>query len=78
MRPIVSKKNIIQQAVNRLKNLGFVNVTSANIMQDEVYLYYFLKMLREDLSNELVPNFIVKELLNEIDSLHAVQKKEKQ
>lgn len=38
---------LIQNAVNKLRNFGFANVNEENITTDEVYSFYFLKMLNE-------------------------------
>ncbi len=36
-----SKDNLINVGIEKLKNLGFINVTKSNILQDEVYVYHF-------------------------------------
>lgn len=41
------KVQLIKQAVNKLRIFGFTNVNEENIATDEVYSFYFLKMLKE-------------------------------
>lgn len=41
------KEILIKQGVSKLKKFGFVNVNKTNIVTDEVYTFYFSKILQE-------------------------------
>lgn len=63
-----SKDSLINVAIEKLKNLGFINVTKSNILQDEVYAYHFkifmnsLKGQNEDM------DMTIKELVSKIEN----------
>jgi hypothetical protein len=61
------KNKFIKQAVKKLKRFGFVNVTPENIMQDEVYKFYFDKMLRINIGCNAAWDTIIKKLLKELN-----------
>ncbi|HYV93964.1 MAG TPA: hypothetical protein VE978_19455 [Chitinophagales bacterium] len=63
-----AKGNIIEQAVSKLKKFGFLHVNADNIMRDEVYRYYFEKILREEAWKNTERDAVIDELLREIKS----------
>lgn len=71
---MLTRKTIIQQAVEKLKKFGFTNVTPANIMEDDVYRHYFEKILKENLNRELISDLVIRELLNELTNIASLQK----
>lgn len=62
-----SKDNLLEVSIEKLKTLGFVNVTKSNIFKDEVYKYHFeifmnsLKGQNEDMDRA------IKTLVSSID-----------
>lgn len=63
------KNKIITQAVNKLKKFGFVNVSPVNIMQDDVYKFYFDKMLRANIGRNAKWDTVINQLLKELNPL---------
>ena len=59
--------NIIQEAVNKLKKLGFVHVNADNIMRDEVYRIFFQKILKDEVWKNTVRLGVIDDLLREIE-----------
>jgi hypothetical protein len=60
------KNNLIDQAVSKLKAFGFIHVSADNIMKDEVYKYFFEKILKEKTQKNVAYLIVIDELLNEI------------
>ncbi len=61
------KDKLINQAVTRLRNFGFVHVNEDNIVTDEVYSLYFLKILKEMLGENAETDSVINQLLNTIN-----------
>lgn len=41
-----SKEALLERGVEKLKIMGFTNVTIDNILIDEIYIFYFLSFLK--------------------------------
>ena len=61
------KDELIMQMVNRLRRFGFVHVNEENIITDEVYSLYFLKILNEKLGENAELDVVINELLIGMD-----------
>lgn len=59
---------LIKQAVNRLKRFGFRNVNENNITTDEVYSFYFFKMLNEMLGESREKDEAIQQLLEMVNN----------
>lgn len=59
---------LIKQAVNRLKRFGFKNVNEGNITTDEVYSFYFFKMLKEMLGESQEKDEAIQQLLEMVNN----------
>lgn len=57
------KMQLSRQAVNKLRIFGFTNVNEENIATDEVYSFYFLKMLKEMLGENSERDLAINQLL---------------
>lgn len=58
---------IIRKAIQNMKEFGYENVTTENILTDEVYKLYFKSMLDENVGqggNQV--NIVITELLKEV------------
>jgi len=67
------KESLILQGVEKLKIMGFTNVTIHNIMTDEIYYLYFLSFLN-NISNPMNNDEIIaiKELKSRITQLQEL------
>ncbi len=63
------RNKLIKQAVKKLKRFGFVNVSPANIMLDDVYKFYFDKIIRANLGQNKETDNEIHELLEKIKIL---------
>ncbi len=68
---------LIKQAVNRLKRLGFRNVNENNITTDEVYSFYFFKMLKEMLGESQEKDEAIQQLLEMVNNHISPNSKQK-
>jgi len=68
------EKNLIKQGVAKLKKYGFVNVTKTNIITDEVYTFYFSKILHDRLGVNLDADAMINQLLESIKSKNKQSK----
>jgi hypothetical protein len=57
------KDKLIKQLVNRLRKFGFIQVDKNNIITDEVYRLYFLKILKERLGENVETDKVIKQLV---------------
>lgn len=60
------RDKIIQNGVNNLREFGYENVNSENILTDEVYKLFFKSMLEDNLGYSESSDLVVKDLINEI------------
>lgn len=63
----IFKEILIKQGVTKLKKFGFVNVNKTNIVTDEVYTFYFSKILHEMLGVHLEADVVINQLLESIN-----------
>lgn len=61
------KETLIKQGVAKLKKFGFVNVNKTNIITDEVYTFYFSKILHEMLGIDLEADVAINKLLESMN-----------
>lgn len=61
------KETLLKQGVAKLKKYGFVNVTKTNIITDEVYTFYFSKILHEMLGIHLGADIAINQLLESMN-----------
>ena len=68
-----SKEALLEQGVEKLKIIGFANVTTHNILSDEIYQLYFLSFLKNIYNpkndNEIIA---INELKSLITQLHEI------
>lgn len=57
-----STENLIKSGVAKLKKFGFVNVNKTNITKDEVYSFYFSKILCNMLGSDSVADDAITKL----------------
>lgn len=57
------KTELIKKAVSKLRKFGFTNVNEENITTDEVYSFYFFKMLKEWMGENQQKDTLIKQLL---------------
>jgi hypothetical protein len=62
-----SKDKLLNIAINKLKTLGFVNVTKTNIFEDEVYKYHFKIFMKSIIGKNEDTDQIIFELFSTID-----------
>ena len=65
-KELILKEAFIKQGVAKLKNFGFVNVNKSNILTDEVYVFYFSKILHESLGDNLDSDDVIHQLIEEM------------
>jgi hypothetical protein len=72
-----SKEALLIQGVEKLKIIGFTNVTIQNLLTDEIYILYFLSFLK-NLCNPRNDDEIIaiKELKSFISKLLEIKKSE--
>lgn len=61
------KETLIKQGVSKLKKFGFVNVNKTNIVTDEVYTFYFSKILLEMLDLHPEAGIAINKLLESMN-----------
>lgn len=61
------KETLIKQGVSKLKKFGFVNVNKTNIVTDEVYTFYFSKILQEMLGVHSEADIEINKLLESMN-----------
>lgn len=61
------KDSFIKQIVSRLRKFGFVNVNKENIAIDEVYRFYFLKILNEKKGENKDLDIVINQLLTSMN-----------
>lgn len=61
------KETLIKQGVSKLKKFGFVNVNKTNIVTDEVYTFYFSKILQEMLGVHSESDIAINKLLESMN-----------
>ncbi|MES2284437.1 MAG: hypothetical protein V4547_02030 [Bacteroidota bacterium] len=61
------KETLIKQGVTKLKKFGFVNVNKTNITTDEVYTFYFSKIVQEMLGDHLEADVVINQLLESMN-----------
>jgi hypothetical protein len=59
---------LIRQAVSRLRKFGFTNVNEENIGLDEVYRFYFFKILTGMLGESAEKDTTIKQLVETMGS----------
>lgn len=63
-----SKDNLINVGIEKLKNLGFINVTKENFLLDEVYKYH-LKIFKNSLKGQTDNlDMTIKELVSKLEN----------
>lgn len=60
------KQQIISAGIKNLKDFGYENVTSENIIQDKIYSAFFKRMLESNLGEDSDFDKVINELLEEI------------
>ena len=60
------RKEIISNSVTRLNRLGFPHVNETNILKDEVYKSYFLRILLEQIGKNTELDPLIRNLIIEI------------
>lgn len=65
----ISKDRLLSMAIEKLRNFGFVNVTRANVLKDEVYRYYLKKFLLTMLGQSDATDANIDELINMLDEI---------
>ena len=64
------KDKLIKQVVTKLRKFGFVHVNENNIIIDEVYRLYFLKILKEGLGESAETDKVINQLLKRIQLIN--------
>ncbi len=64
------KDKLIKQVVTKLRKFGFVHVNENNIIIDEVYRLYFLKILKEGLGENAETDKVINQLLKRIQLIN--------
>ncbi|MEO6305226.1 MAG: hypothetical protein ABIP51_18850 [Bacteroidia bacterium] len=62
-----SKDKILDIGIEKLKNFGFVHVNKKNILEDEVYKYYFKRFISFIIEQDENIDKSIKELFSSID-----------
>lgn len=62
-------ENLIKTGVTKLKKFGFVNVNKTNITRDEVYSFYFSKILYSMLGNDSEADVAIGKLQESMNNL---------
>lgn len=57
------KETLLKEGVDKLKNLGFTNVTKLNIITDEVYSFHFSNLLLTELGIKPEADHVINALL---------------
>ena len=65
----ISKARLLTLGVEKLKNFGFVNVSKANVLNDEVYRYYLKKFLSTMLGQSDATDAHINELFNTMEEI---------
>lgn len=60
------KEGILQQGVRNLKEFGYPEVTTENILTDIVYSQFFESMLEDNKGKNIIADTVIDELLSEI------------
>ena len=68
---MTTRRDIIQDAVKKLRKLGFVHVNADNILRDEAYRIFFKKILQEEAWKNSDRFAVIEGLLKEIESDNA-------
>jgi hypothetical protein len=63
------KDKIIINGVQNLKEFGYKNVNTENILTDEVYSIMFLKMLEDNLGSSKLVDKVINELITSINKI---------
>lgn len=63
------QKKLIKEAVKKLKRFGFTYVMEENISIDEVYKFYFKKILLQNLGKNKETDKAIHELLEKLQKL---------
>ena len=63
-----SKDKLLELGINKLKKYGFVNVTTKNVFEDEVYTYHFKKFMSFHLGQNKDLDTSIKELFKIIEN----------
>jgi hypothetical protein len=65
---------LLELGVARLKTFGFIHVNADNIMQDEVYQYFFEKILKDEELKNPVHSDIINQMLQKLGSAKPLTK----
>jgi hypothetical protein len=65
------KAKLIKQAVKKLKRFGFTNVTEENITTDDVYKFYFMRILRPHIGQNKETDQVIHDLFEKIKGFLA-------
>lgn len=68
------KEKLIKQAVKKLRLFGFVHVNTENILTDDVYKLYFIKILYSNLKTNKDMDNVINEILKTVDIEHRKRK----
>lgn len=60
------KSKLVSQGVRKLKLLGFINVDEQNIVEDDVYRFYFIRILNSNLGENTEMDLAICELIAEL------------
>ncbi|MBU2839454.1 hypothetical protein HF670_07730 [Acidithiobacillus thiooxidans] len=64
------REKLIRAGVRNLKEFGYSNVNSVNILTDTVFAAFFKSMLKDKLRNGDAADRIIHGLIAEIDAAH--------
>lgn len=62
------RSRFIEYGISRLKRFGFINVTAINILEDDVYKFYFFRFLLDRLGENQNDDVVIKNLIIEISN----------
>lgn len=60
------RQHLLNAGVKNLKEFGYINVTSENIITDEVYIQFFKSMLNDNIGQNEKVDEVINQLLQEI------------
>ncbi len=60
------RDSFINNAINRLKNFGFIHVNRSTIFTDEVYRIYFFRILVSKSGENKFNDVVIEDLLEEL------------
>lgn len=64
------KNHLLKAGVKNLKEYGYSEVTTDNILTDEIYSEFFKSMLEENLGSSFQVDDVIKELISKIKTIN--------